>query len=79
MVFTIFSKGNNFHSFLFASLSKRWSTVIRLGSWQVLLFCSECNKGFAHMGLHPTGKQTGSHQTCSIYVKMVENMEVLPM
>ena len=30
--FTIFSKGNNFHSFLFASLSKRWSTFMRLGS-----------------------------------------------
>ena len=30
------------------------------------------------IGLHPPGKQIESHQNCSIYVKMVENMEVPP-
>ena len=41
----------------------------------VLFFCSECNKGFAPIGLPPLGKQTESHQTCSIHVGPLSCLE----
>ena len=80
MVFHHFSKGTTFIASCLLTFTKK---VCFYETWlpkkQVLLFCSECNKGFAHIGLHPPGKQTESQQTCSIYVKMVENMKGPPM